>query len=349
MKLVSAFLAVLVSGCLTQTPHPAAVIRDGTGAVLFLRFSPDGGELARICQFGPVMLFDANGYRKARTFSVGMRMVAYSPDGTRIATAEGTDGARVWSAASGGQPMPKSIVDELSLLDAPLRVLQAPSQDPKQRVFWAEFSPDGKRLITTHANGHVKVWNTSSWAIEEEISLTAAEVRAAAFAPDGKTIVIGDTNGMLHQWSLATKTELQNLRTPDGAGAVTGVVFSPDAKTLVTTHQSPSASSVMLWNTTGWIAQIESGFASAAFSKDGKLLALGGRRIKLIDPSTWKQIRTIELPEMTLGESGRRFENQPNANTRIPISIGALAFSPDGRTLAVGSIDTTVRLVEMTQ
>ena len=72
-----------------KTPSPPAVVKDGTGAVLFLRFSPDGRELARICQFGPVALLDTAGYHRARTFSVGMRMVAYSPDGTKIATAEG--------------------------------------------------------------------------------------------------------------------------------------------------------------------------------------------------------------------------------------------------------------------
>ena len=44
--------------------------------------------------------------------------------------------------------------------------------------------------------------------------------------------------------------------------------------------------------------QAESGYISAAFSKDGKLLALGGRRdIKLIDPDSREQIRDIELPE----------------------------------------------------
>lgn len=349
MKLVSALLTVFLLGALAQTPSATAIIKDGTGAVAFLRFSPDGRELARISQFGPVMLFDTNGYRKARTFSIGMRMVAYSADGTKIATAEGRDGARVWDAADAGKPTRNSVVDEVRLLDTPLRVLQAPSQDPTQTLFWTEFSPDGKRLLTTHSYGHVKIWNTSFWTVEEQIDLTDTEVRAAVFAPDGKTIVTGDTSGKLRQWNLATKAEIQNLRTPDGAGAVTGVAFSPDGKTLVTTHQSASGSSVMLWNTTGWIAQIESGFASAAFSKDGKLLALGGSNIKLIDPSTWKPIRTIELPQMTMGEAARQFQNQPNANLKIPILLGALAFSPDGQTLAAGSVDTTIRLVPVGQ
>src|SRR5262245_47713404 len=59
-----------------------SVIADGSISEVFLRFSPSGRELARIPQFGPVVLSDTAGYKKARTFNVGMRMVAYSTDGT---------------------------------------------------------------------------------------------------------------------------------------------------------------------------------------------------------------------------------------------------------------------------
>jgi WD40 repeat protein len=348
MKRAGAFFAILVLGIQAQPLSSPAAVKDGTGAVLFLRFSPDGRELARICQFGPVALLDTSGYRKARTFSIGMRMVAYSPDGTKIATAEGTDGARVWDASIKGRLIPQSVMDEVYMLDAPLRVLEVPSKDPKLRVFWTEFSPDGKRLITTYANGHVKVWNTNSWAVEEDLVLTDTEVRAAVFSPDGKTVMIGDISGGLHQWSFADKAEIKSLKGPNDAGAVSGAVFSPDGSRLVTIHQGASGSVAMLWNTKGWIAQIESGFSSAAFSKDGKLMALGGTQIKLIDPSTGKQIRTIELPQMTMGEAARQFQGQPNASQKIPIQLGALAFSPDGKTLAAGSLDTTIRLVPMT-
>jgi WD40 repeat protein len=52
---------------------------------------------------------------------------------------------------------------------------------------------------------------------------------------------------------------------------------------------------------------------------------------------------------MTMGEAARQFQNQPNANLKIPILLGALAFSPDGQTLAAGSVDTTIRLVPVGQ
>ncbi len=345
--LSAALFAALASQGSAQTSTATAVIKNGMGPVAFLRFSPDGQELARICQFGPVELFNTKSYNKLRTFSIGMRMVAYSPDGTRIATAEGTDGARVWDAALPGKRLlssPAIGVEEVYLLDTPLQVLQAPSRDAMVRVFWTEFSPDGSRLITTHANGHVKVLNTSSWAVEDDLRLTESEVRVAAFAPDGKTLVIGDVSGVLHVWSVEQKVEIKKTRTP---GAVLGIAFAADGKTFVTAHQAPSLSLVQIWDTTSRAPDERSGFSSATFSKDGTILALGGSHIELIDPTSRKRLRVIELPEMTLREANRQFESQPGADSKIPISITALAFSPDGRMLAAGLRDGTVRLVKI--
>jgi WD40 repeat protein len=354
------------AGTSAQTPIATPIIKGNGASVLFLRFSPNGGELARVTQFSPVMLFD-NGYRKARTFPVGMRMVAYSPDGTKIATAEGRDGARVWEAAATGRLLPNPGADEVRLLDTPLAVLQPP--DPAQTLFLAEFSPDDKRLITTHSDGHVKVWDTRAWTVEQDINLAGAAVLVAAFAPDGNTIVFGDAAGKLQQWNLGTNASMGDWDAPPSSGGVTGVAFSPDGKTLVTTHQSgPFDALVMLWqnNTAGvpdritgvawrasaeWTAQLEPGFASAAFSKDGKLLALGGGRIKLLDASTWKEIRTIELPRMTHREATtQEWQNdkEPYASMKLSVFIEALSFTPNGRTLAAGSLDGSIRLVQLT-
>lgn len=370
------------AGCQSQqvqSPSAPVVIRGGTGPVTFLRFSPNGGELARLCAFGPVALFGTNGYRKVRTFPTGMRMVAYSPDGTKIVTAEGRDGARVWDAAVTGNPTKPSVLggDDTYLLDTPLQVLQAPSAESSQQlaVTWAEFSPDGKRLITIHTNGPAKVWNTSSWTVEQEIQLANTTVQAAAFAPNGKTIVMGDSSGTLHEWDVATKGWIDKWDAVPQAGVITGIVFAPDGRTLVTTHQTAAGSPmVMLWQnnsptradgghyalvkwpvltdfrewraTGGWIAQLESGFGSAAFSKDGKLLALGGLNIKLIDPAR-KQMRDILLPDIAPGGISREHDNQPNAKEKMGCVATALAFSPDGSTFATGCSDGTVRLVNV--
>ncbi len=165
----------------------------------------------------------------------------------------------------------------------------------------------------------------------------------AAFTADSKTVVIGDANGALHEWSSEQNTETTAL-TP---GAITGIIFAPDGKALVTTHQAAAGSAVVILDVARRILETKSGFVSVAFSRDGAVLALGGTHIELLNPVSQKQVRVIELPEMSLRESNRLFENRPNADTRVPISVTALAFAPDGRTLASGCRDGTVRLVNV--
>ena len=371
-----ALLAQLSSAAMGQEPGPATVICCGFGPVTFLRFSPDGRELERVCVFAGPVLFDTDNYNKARSFPFTAGIVTYSPDGTRIATAEGHGGARVWDATLPGKPIPTGLenakmpdnqrraglVSDLREMETPLHVLQAPG--PEQ-VLWIEFSPDGRRLLTTHKNGHVKVWNTSSWSLEADFASTQSEVRAAAFAPDGNSLVIGDADGVLHDWSLPRRAEVKTMRTT--LGAVTAVAFSPDGKTLVTTHSRPagavrpadgrhaterghSASGMtygaMIWNTGTWLGVTRQGFGAAAFSKDGKVLALGGNNVELIDPESLRPRRTVELPSVTLGEAFN--PSMKDADKKIPVSVVALAFSPDGGTLAAGCWDGTVRLVRMT-
>jgi WD40 repeat protein len=208
-------------------------------------------------------------------------------------------------------------------------------------------------LITMRPNGHVKFRNTSSWTVEAELIVTDSRLTAAAFAPDNRTVMIADANGVLHYWSLASKAEIETLRTLEGLRngvSVSGLEFSPDGETLVATTML-AARPIVIWNTTDWTAETESGYNSAAFSKDGKLQALGGRNhIKLIEPVSRKQIRDIELPEMMRGELRRNNQNEPNEKEKIPCLVSVLAFSPDGNTLAAGCRypEGTVRVVKIT-
>jgi WD40 repeat protein len=263
--------------------------------------------------------------------------IGFSPDGKLLITTYRNDRVKVWNTSSW--------TVERELISGP---------DQKVDALWTGFSPDGKHLLTMHPNGHVKVWNTSSWTVEAELAVTDSRLTAAAFAPDSKTVMIADENGILHHWSLATKAEIRTLRTLEGLRKgvpVSGLEFSPDGETLVATTMM-AARPVVIWNATDWIAQTETGFNSAAFSKDGKLMALGGQsHIKLIDPASRKEIRDIELPDvMTLEEAALGNENLPHAKEKIPCFVSTLAFSPDGKTLAAGcrAPEGTVRVVKMT-
>src|ERR1700722_469137 len=100
-SLVALSLIALLSpaGAGPRNGSDETVLQRCHGPVTFLRFSPDGRNLARVCGVafrGPKVatMFDTRNYSSTRTFSNGLRVVAFSPDGARVATAETEDGAR---------------------------------------------------------------------------------------------------------------------------------------------------------------------------------------------------------------------------------------------------------------
>jgi WD40 repeat protein len=225
-------------------------------------------------------------------------------------------GADIWNAADPGKPVPpkngesfKSFygVDELYALDKPLRVLEAAisSGDEFASALDVDYSPDGKLLFTKHHNGHVKIWDTSSWTLQREFIVSdkgnSVLLSVLAIAPDRKWFVGGDQDGVLHVWNLDSKSKTRAVGSPDGGGKmIANLVFSGDEKTLVAIHQAKKLAdgTAVVWNTTDWKSHTLSGYTAAAFSRGGRLLALGGPDIKLFDSASRKEHRTIEVPRL---------------------------------------------------
>jgi WD40 repeat protein len=164
-------------------------------------------------------------------------------------------------------------------------------------------------LATFHkaSQGHVKIWDTPSWTLQREFIVSDkgnnALFSVLAIAPDSKSFGGGDQDGVLHVLNLNSKSETRAVSSPDGGGKmVVNLVFSADGKILVAIHHGTKLTdgTAVVWNTTDWTSHTLSGYAAAAFSRDGRLLALGGPDIKLFDSASRKELRTIEVPLNTL-------------------------------------------------
>jgi len=372
MKLLSTFLAACALGAPAQTSVTTVITKsEGCVAYAFLQFSPDGGELARACGFAPIQLFDTATYNKCRTFRSEIdytpRLMGfdYSPDGKTMATAQNDGGALIWKADDPGKPVPPNGkplkpffgVDEVYALDKPLHVLQPPNApgDDFASVLSISYSPDGKLILTRHQSGHLKIWNASTWALQSDLTVSEkgnkALFSALAIAPDSKSFVIADMDGLLHLWSLDRKSEIRAIRSPDGAGRPPlDLAFSPDGKTLAVVYvgQRFFDGPVVLWNTADWTAQTMSGYEVAAFSRDGKLLALGRRDdVRLLDLASRTELRFIDIPALKTQVEVFGPNNSPHPGEKVPCGVSGLAFSPDGATLAVNCSEGSLRIVKL--
>jgi len=152
----------------------------------------------------------------------GLTTVAFSPDGTKLATG-GSDGmAKVWDTQTGKE------------------LLSVQAHPDGRGITRIVFSPDGRLLATatdespTGTGALAKIWDVSNG---HEISTFSGHSQTGriwglAFGPDGKRVATGGWGGLLKIWDASTGQELLNLA--GHTSTVTSVVFSPDGKYLAT-------------------------------------------------------------------------------------------------------------------
>ncbi|SEG42277.1 translation initiation factor eIF2A [Actinacidiphila yanglinensis] len=214
-------------------------------------------------------------------------------------------------------------------------------------LFGIAFSPDGTTLAAAQGIGDVTVWDTRSGKRSGTLGTTrhstapgTESVNSVAFAANGKRLASGNGDGTVELWDMASRTEAGavDAHTDDRVwtGFLNVVALSPDGKLMATSYDSAVFS---LWDLTsyqriGTFGQGDWWNQAMAFSPDGRTLVVGS--------GDGQSTATSDHGTVDLWDVRSRSKVRSLATTNC--NLNSVAFSPDGRTLAVATGKGTVQL-----
>ena len=327
--------------CQVRVTNPITTIEGGGANVYSVSFSPDGTMLASGSEDGTIKLWDVASRQNIVTLrghTRRVRFVSYSPDGKVLASGSYDRTIKLWDVAS--------------------RQNIATLRGHTDYVYSVSFSPDGTMLASGAADETIKLWDIATERIRILATLEGhtAGVRAISYSPDGRTLASGSwdgTNGIIKLWDVGTRRNIATLEGPRAAG-VKSVSYSPDGTMLAS---GAVFGTIKLWDAvlrvnittlqhTDAIIDLAElaipffpGVNSVSYSPDGRTLASGAAD------------GTIKLWDVAIGENIATFRHMDIDPLMIPLIFGvnSVSYSPDGRTLASGAADGTIKLWDVSE
>lgn len=289
----------------------------------------------------------------------GARAIAFSPDGTFLAT-PGLDGViRVWDAKS-GQPLARLqsntwayeavgfTADGSTLIggaasgwfhgwDVATWEARPPIQGQGGKLAgrwdtaWVMFSPDARLLIAAGKDNTVLLYECQTGQLIKTLVGHAAPIICVHFSGDNQVAASGDETGTAIAWDASTGSLRKKFEL--GHGPIRAVALNFDGKRLAAGHSDRTIALADLESDAApRIVSVTGNVGSLAFSPDGHRLLVGS------DGSGIGGLREIDLES---GQVVRTFQSHL-AFCQFP------RYSPDGTTIACGHWDGEVSLWDAT-
>ncbi|MFE7746166.1 TIR domain-containing protein [Nocardia sp. NPDC057455] len=337
----------------------AAPLYMDRGTLSSVAFSHDS-RLVAAGSDGSVAVWDVDSGKLVAPIPAGnvhqgwVRAVAFSLE-DRYVVSGGTDGAvRVWDAKAGTP-------------------IGSPLAGPQDWVIGVSLASDG-RILTGSKDGTVVVRNPEFGdMVESVIDHLIAFRKVLATSPDGGQVASGDLDGWIHLTDTDSGKPV-GLPIKVHDDLVLSIAFDPGMKRLMSVGIDGK---LCYWDlhdggaiATTSVVDRSNSVTSAAFSKDGRSLAIGysDGTVQRWDPTSGKAVGTpykvdsngvvalaFSSDHRYLASAGGGFVRvldtetgkfTPAPRSRSKSTVLNIAFSPDGRKIVIGDSDGGMKFVD---
>ena len=159
----------------------------------------------------------------------------------------------------------------------------------------AEYSPDGKFIVSSSEDGLIHIWDVESKQIIRTLHGHTRSVFTVKYSPDGMIIASASADSTIRIWNAYTGDSIRTIK--EHTDRVNTVSFSPDGKHIVSASDDES---VRVWDVQNWkCLNVYHGHqrevCSASYSNDGKYIVSSSKdyTIRVWNAHTGDSICTI--------------------------------------------------------
>jgi WD40 repeat protein len=191
------------------------------------------------------------------------------------------------------------------------------------------LSADGRRALTGMKDGAIWLWDVEGGTLLRRCQGPKEPITCLAFSPDGKRWLSGDKQGIVVQWDTESGREIH--RYEGHRDAIEALLVPKNSKAVWLLSVGGGADATLRrWDPEKCVeveqrrlSKTTAHLYAAAIASDGKSVACGYATTVRLWDSSGKELAKLD------GHKGR---------------VLCMAFSPDGKFVASGSKDKTVRI-----